>query len=441
MCSVVLKQVVKAPILMAFLLVLGCSESSVIGEDLVESTDFSLNKIDTFKVSMNTIQYDSVVTSENTQLIIGNRQDTELGDFSAAAYFLLSYDGTVVDDAVGSTTTVDEDITYDSITLSLYPADYSLYLDEDGERISITLEQLPSLLNPDGDALYNVYEQTGVTDQETLEVLDAKENYFFDPAHPDPSIEFRLPDELGEALYDSLLEGAEIFSSATEMHEYLNGFRIRLTGENTPILSFAIDSINMQIHATDPRGAQVVNVTYEFGVNGASYFTKVDHTNIPEGLDIEDIEEEVGSNALDNKAYISGLLGYAVKINLNNLRNLLLDGSDFLFTAAELQVSFLDTEHDEFPSTLSGFLIDEDNNAVESGLDLELNAVYDDEYNRDQYYTLDLTAVTSAVINSDKTTELFLMIRTQDFTSSLTSVVLGDQTYDTQIITYTISNN
>lgn len=414
------------------LLFLSCAETSVIGEDLIQSSEFDVSLTDTVAVKLSTLQYDSIITSNTGRLLVGSQQGTELGDIASEVYFLLSYDL--------SNEEVDESITYDSLTLSLWMDGYTLYLqDDEVVRLNLNLDTLASELTfRDDDALYNFSELPGITDapHEPIASLET----FWDKNRI-REVEMRLPDDMGEELFDKMVNDDEILSDADEMYEFLKGFKLYFEEENTPFVGFHTDSIKMTIHATDNSTSPVDHKEYNLSIGAAPHFSKIIHSEIPENLEIEEEDEEVSSVLTNNQSYISGGLGYAAMVDINNAKNLLLDGSDFILARAELSLHWTELEHEDYPSTLSAILINESYVNVAEETVFLLDRVYDEDYHRDNYYTMDVTSIVEFLLDQPSNEKYYILIATEEYNNSMTSVALGDGSLDSELKLYTISNN
>lgn len=409
---------------------MSCSTSSVIGEDFIESNNFDYSIVDTVSLGFNTIKFDSIPTSQSSRFLVGNAVGTEIGDVTSEAFFLLSYN-------YDNNPLVEDHYEYDSITLTLVMDDYTLYLDENGTYQTLKIEQLKGELKlADDGSLYNVSEIEGVTNVPG-DTLGAQE--FFLASDRIRRLEFRLTDSLGLDLFERLLATDEIFGDEEEMYEYLNGFKLSLDGSST--ISFIPDSTRITIYATDNSTSVPSELTYKLEFQRAPYYNRITHSNIPEGLDNVREDEEVSSNLLNDLAYIAGGVGYATLIDLTNVKNVLIPGDEFILAGAELNVRFLETSHEDYPQAIRAQLVNEDYIEVVVSDALYLNRTLDDEYGRDNYYRLNMTTVVDFLLERNNDNQpYYLLITIDEFDSSVTSVLLGDQSLDTELIINTITN-
>ncbi len=417
-----------------FLLLIGlfaCSESSVIGEGFIESLDYELALNNTTELTFSTIRYDSLPTSDVDRLLIGGKTGAEFGDFEAVIYFLLDLNSTDFSE-------YSESLHYDSITFTLPMDGYTAYLDESVLTESVVIEQLADELVylEDEDALYNYSEVGGVTDVAGTVLA---EQAFFWASDRIRDHQVRLPDEFGNDLFERLGDEDEIFSDQGEANEYLKGFKVYLKNADFAV-GLATDSIRFTIHTTDVSTSSQANVDFDFYIGDNPYYCKYLHANVPEALVVEDVEDEVPSDSLENYSYIVGGLGYATKIDLSAVRDLLLDGEDFILANAELQLSWLTHEQDNYPTSLNAQLIDEDFTDLTGGEVFTFDRVYDDEYGRDNYYLLNMATIVESILAQSVGGSYFLLLTTEDFNTTPTFVKLGDQSFSSELNVYTIKN-
>lgn len=418
----------QALLLMCLIWGTSCSESSVIGEDFVQSSDYSITLNSSIPISFSTIRFDSLITSESERLTIGGQNGTVVGDFHTEVYFLLDLRESFVSD----------NLRYDSITLTLPMDGYTLYLDEKTIRATLVVERLPGELEylEDQGALYNYSVVSGVTDQPG-EIL--AEQQFLVAVDRIKDLQIRLPDDLGTDMFTKLKEGDESFKSTQEGYEYLRGFRIYLKDQSF-VAGIQQDSMRMTIHTTDISRSSLSNTDFEFYIGFAPYYSKFFHKNVPNELKVQDLEEEVSSDVLEDRAFVNGGLGYATKIELTNTRDLLLDGEDFILANAEIRLRWYELDLITPPQELTAQLIDNDFAVLSGDQTFRFTKLFDDQYGRDNYYTLDATEILNFILDQTFGGEYFLLLTSENFDTSPTPIVLGDQSLGSKINVYIIKN-
>lgn len=417
-------------LLVASVLLPSCSESSVIGKNFVETNNVELVLNNSIDLDIATIKFDSLITSQANRMLIGGQESTDFGDIQIASYFLLSL-------ADEETISSDDNLQYDSLTLTLPMDGYSLYLEEDIVFESVVVEQLIEELayRDDDPNLYNFSELPGVTD---LAGTVLAEQEFFWASDRIRDLEIRLPDELGRDLFDKFENSDEIFSVQGEANEYLKGFKVSLKNPDFAI-GFAKDSVRLTIHTTDNSTSPRSNIEFDFYIDLTPYFVKYTQTNIPEELDIRELDEEVPSSELANYSYISAGIGYATTVDLTSLRDLLLDGDDFILADVELWIRWFESSHETYPERLTARLVDEDF-ADLIGEPFFLERIIDEEYGRDNYYVVTITSIADFILDQPVGQEYYLLLTTDEYNSSLTSIKLGDRTFSSELNIYTFKN-
>ncbi|MEM9328118.1 MAG: hypothetical protein AAGA85_20795 [Bacteroidota bacterium] len=194
------------------------------------------------------------------------------------------------------------------------------------------------------------------------------------------------------------------------------------------------------VHATNLGSSSRTAVDFEFSISTRPHYSRFEHTDSPTNLEVVDVEDEIPSRLLDDRAFIIGGLGYATKVNLTPVRDLLLDGDDFILVSAELRLRWFDHETNMNPQRLTAQFVNEDFVDLADGQQFSLLQSFDDEYGRDNFYTMDATIIADFILEQPVGAEYYLLLTLDDFQSSLTSVILGDKTFTSTIDIYTIKN-
>ena len=405
---------------------LSCSESSVVGEDFMESSGFSLEVTSSIPLQFSTVRFDSLVTSQSNRTLFGGKSGTPYGDLTMESFFLFELEPF----------TVDEGLRYDSITLTLPMDGYTLYLDEEAVRQTIVVEQLSgelTYLENEGE-LYNYSDIEGATDV-SGDLLARKA--FFWASDRIRDLEIRLPDTFGEHLFVRLKDEHEIFQDTDKANEYLKGLKVYL---ETPdfIVGLAKDSIKLSIHTTD--AGSLSNQDFDFSIGFSPNYTKYTHQNIPQGLVLQDLEDKSISDSLDNRSYLIAGLGYATLIDLTRVRDLIESGDEFILAEAEIRLKWFEQSHGQYPEYLVVQLVDGNYNDLAGGQTFRFNLTHSEENSRDNYYVLNATDIVGFILDQPIGLAYYLFLTLPDFQSTANSVVLGDQLLASEITIYTIKN-
>jgi len=328
-----------------------CLEASVSGEDFIEREAFELSLDSSFPLELSTIRFDSLVTSASDRLLVGGAKDAPFGTTEIVSYFQVNLVGALPTFSL-------EDYRYDSATLTVPMDGYSVYLTEETIPGTLILEQLQGELEylEDESALYNYSEIPGATDL-TGDLMS--ERSFFWSTDRIRELDLRLSDAWGSELFARMQAADDIFRDGTTASEYQRGFRLYL---KDPSFAFGLtkDSLKVTLHLTDQGSSNREILEVDFHIDTRPYYSKVVHSEVPEGLAIENLQDELPSDRLGDLAYIVGGLGYAAKVDSSGVRDLLLDGKDFILVNAELQLRWLEHDSNIYPENLVGLFVDED---------------------------------------------------------------------------------
>ncbi len=428
----------KIPYVLTMLAVLifqiGCRESSVLGDDFIEGAAYELALNNSVELEFTTVRFDSIITSESDRLLLGGQSGTDHGDVSIEPYFSFTLIDTEADGYVEAED-YERTLQYDSLTLTIPMDGYTLYMGDETVSETIVFEQLSSELTylEDEDVLYNYSNLSG-----SGGIVMGETSLFF-ATDRIISLQMRVSDRLGASLFSRLENGDDIFSDQDQASEFLKGFKLSL--HNDPFLfGIDVDSLRLTLHTTDITTSISSNRDFTFFVEAAPYYSRVIHENIPSELLVSEVDDEIPSNALQDRAFIIGGLGYATKINLTRVRNLLLDGEPFIVPQAELKVRWLEQPHDTYPNSLVARLVNEDLIDIANNQSFELIREEDDEYGRDNYYVMDATDVINFIFDEPFGGQYYLLLTLQDLATTPTPVYLGDQSFSSELNIYTIKN-
>lgn len=267
----------------------GCSESSIVGKDLFGEEDFQVSYMDTLLLSLSTIRFDSLPTSDNARLLIGHMTNHLVGDVKAETYFLVSYSSTLAD-------LITEDDSFDSLVLIL-PQDGYIYQNDDLLQQELMVEQLPVELEyRDNGQLYNVSEvifsgEPVLLTRKGVQIAKDRSQAF----------RLRMPDDFGNDLFDYYKEEGELFDDP-EFAEYMKGFRVVLDSTGEPsIIGLQSDSIRLELYYTNHAEVPAVQQTTEFYIGSSPHFAQISNQNIPASLSsLATYDDEVHSKDTDH---------------------------------------------------------------------------------------------------------------------------------------------
>ncbi|MEQ9305394.1 MAG: DUF4270 family protein [Marinoscillum sp.] len=406
-----------------------CVESSTLGEDFLGDDSFEISYSDTIALQLKTLRYDSLPTSTSDRLLLADMSDAVFNSVSTAAYFLMGLpEGDIGEAEV-----------FDSLTFYLPQDGYALGIDEI-QTVTLKLERLHTELDyPESGIYYNFSSPTAVNGGSTV-LFEQQVKFYVDREN---NVTFRLPDELGEQLFDAIRDDSDILESTSEFHQYLKGFRLSIdVNDESVAIGLVADSIRMRIHTTNYEPVPPVPETNDFYVNGSPYFTRYEY-DVPEELStIQSYKDAVSSELTSHASVIYGGMGYAVEVAMPSVANIKLDGErNYVVTGANLKLYPVQSNAD-LPTELTVNYMDEDHVVLSTDAAFSAHLVLDEDHGRDTYYSVDVTGLIEYLMASTsiKTYSLIITLPGDPGSNSLTSLWLGDESFSSELILYTISN-
>lgn len=400
-----------------------CSETSLVGDDFLGENSFGVSYIDTLSLSLSTFRFDSVINSSSERMVLGYQTDSVFTMVHTDGYFSLT---------LPSSYGLLDDHTYDSLTIYLPQDGYELNIDESiSGRLKV--EQLSQEL--ESDSYYNFSTPSAINSATTI-LAEAEVKFFVDR---EENVEVRLDDVLGEWLFEQFQEETDIIASSSELQQYLKGFKISLELESTAAIGFVADSICFRLYSTEEQLTDTEEHIMDMYVSSAIHFNHYSYEMSEEISTIEEYGDRVSSLETGHYSVIHGGLGYGVVVELPTIKDLILLGKDYIVSGALLKIAPVES-HEDLPKTIYATYVDEDLEAVStSQISVSLN--YDRDYGRNTYYAVDISDLIVHDL-TDITTENYSILLTlaADLDNSMTSLWLGDEVYDSELILYTITN-
>jgi hypothetical protein len=406
--------------LFLLLLVYSCDKGDfTIGENFVEPKT-SVILIDTFTVTTSTVLIDSMVTSGDSLLLIGNYSDGILGNVNSKSFFQIG---------LPDEFNIEENDIYDSISLCLQFSGYSY-----GDTtclFSFTVNELIEELETDDQGyLYNTssieYKNEAIA---SLSILP----------HPSRknSITLKLPDLFGKAIFDSIQNNSDIVSSKDLFLNYFKGLAIISNSNNSnSIIGFKATPENLKIRIYYHRFEEIKEDLYcDFPLtNNANQFNEISHDfsgTMLEGLVNQ--KNSLPSTKTNNVTFLLGGVGLLPKIQFPFLQEMMyFDRGEIL--KAELVIK---PEHKSYsffnlPQNLLLYSANKHNYFSSAITNLDGDIVYsrlalDELYNENTSYTFDISSyILSSLKNGFYDAENGLFISTQSslYTNLITRLIL-----------------
>ncbi|HEY5369356.1 MAG TPA: DUF4270 family protein [Hanamia sp.] len=395
------------------------------GENFVSNNTTQINYVDTSTIEMSTIYVDSFVTSGNGALFTGFYKDPQFGKVNAESYARFD---------LPSSFNIPVGATFDSIEVILKPTKgfygdttvpYSIAVSQLSSSITFPLNQL---------VFYNI--NNWPYNPESL----ATKSLYFKPASTD-TISIRLPDAVGQDLFNKLYTHAGEVSSNPLFNDYFKGLAFTASGSGNKLMIGFDDSVTMRLHYKEP-GVINQDVYLEFQISplnyGFSHIT-IDRT----GTAIASLSHnnnQIFSDQSGNASFSQFITGSMVKIRFPYLRTLMNLPNFVKIISAQLIVKPVDNSY-SYPFALPPYLqlstTDQYNQAGAPLLNPTSasnqqqstqygNLVIDNLYGTETQYTYDVTSYLQAQIQIEQNNKNGLLVIPPTPGTIFNRVVIGD---------------
>ena len=295
-----------------------CNSDIDTGEFVVGSDNLSVNNkiilIDTATVEVSTINFDSLVTSGQSRILLGTYNDPVFGKVTSDSYFQLSSSSYNLQTT--SSDTEGANYVFDSIRMVLLPDKY--YYGDTTQVQSISVHRLLQKVKQNAENDDNFYNNSSLNyDPVSL----GSTSFTSKPIRQD-SVFVKLDDAFGDAFFQKLKK-REIVTTE-EFVEYFKGLVIRSTSANSSgVMGYQISSM-LQLYYSKKVTDSKTSILKEFTIDDVSkQFNRVslDRT----GTIIKDLPgttERLSSNLTENKSFIQSGTGLACRIDFPNIKEL-----------------------------------------------------------------------------------------------------------------------
>lgn len=202
-----------------------CQTDNLEGDFVVGSDYLSINNkvllIDTLTVEVSTINFDSLITSNQSRLLIGNYTDPILGKVKSESYFELTPDNYVIGSNNSDTETVN--YVFDSIAMILR---YDRYYYGDTTKVqTINIHQLTQKVKPnvDDDSFYN----NSALSYDSKSI--GSRTFYPKPIGKD-SVNIQMDATFGKNLFEKLKNNE--FTNVDDFNDYFKGIVIKPSTAN-----------------------------------------------------------------------------------------------------------------------------------------------------------------------------------------------------------------
>jgi Domain of unknown function (DUF4270) len=427
------------------LLFFSCEDPSVLsGDKSFIRSKLQTVFIDTFSVKLSTTLIDSIPTSNNNLLLVGNYQDSFLGKVSASTYF-----------QVGATPLtqgfqrlpIESNSKYDSIGLILHYTRYSY--GDTTQSITFNVHELTKQLtfrplpqfpveNPSIYNLANAIYNTSTSDFEPIP-LTTKITV---PRPYQDSLYIPLPLAFGKVWFDSAKadvikeRATSIFTNSSRFIDYFKGLHINSKNSGASIVGFSFAKSKIRLYYSRSTESNNTQANLDFPlINNQLQFNSITPDRSATVLSGLKRRQSIPSSATGNVSFVQSGTGITTRVELptvkgflNDKRIVLLDAYLEVFPVQNTYVA------NRPPTTLVLFTTDKSNVAtgiippVERSTYLSSNIFYDFEYGRNTRYTFTLTNYISSQLLTETSSIAPFLIGTvaPSLANEINRVVIGD---------------
>ncbi|MFV5698326.1 DUF4270 family protein [Flavobacterium sp. ZT3R17] len=408
-----------------------CNSDSDTGEFVVGSDYLSVNNkvilIDTLTVDVATINFDSLVTSSQSRILVGNYDDPIFGKVKSDSYFQMSAASYSLYNE--SSDTDAPNYVFDSIKLVLKEDKY--FYGDTTKVQSLSIHKLTQKVKPNLDD-NNFYNNSSLNyDAESLGSISFKPK----PNSKD-SVVVKLNNEFGNALFLKLKKHE--ISTFDEFTEYLKGFVIKSTsGNSSSIIGFNMSSA-LRLYYSKYLGDSETSLIKNFSVLDVSkQFNNVtlDRT----GTQIQDLpisSSRLSSLQTGNKAFIQSGTGIACRVDFPNIKQLKYLSENGAIVDAELIIKPVNnTYSDTYPlvDSLRVFVGDKLNRIKGTLNTIAGKPVYailnktSDEFNENIGYSISIGSFLQSEMLKESDSKSSLILTLPSISKAVDRLVLGDQ--------------
>ncbi|MCC9073009.1 DUF4270 domain-containing protein [Flavobacterium sp. F-65] len=298
--------------------VVSCNTDADAGEFVVGSDYLSIgNKvilIDTLTVDMSTINFDSLVTSSQNRILLGNYDDPIFGKVKSDSYLQLLANDYKLN--IEDSDTNLPNYVYDSIAMILK---YDNYFFGDTTQIqTLDIHRLTQKVKPNKEDK-NFYNNSTLTyAPESLGMISYKPR----PTEKD-SINIRMNDAFGSELFQKLKKREVV--NLDEFTEYLKGIVLTSTGaSSSSVIGFKGATSVVRLYYSKYQGDAETSLVKDFSILDATkQFNAItlDKTGtIIQNLPIS--SSKLSSSQTENKGFIQSGTGIACRIDFPNIKQL-----------------------------------------------------------------------------------------------------------------------
>jgi hypothetical protein len=449
------------PVLSVCIFVLSCSSEEYfkIGTNWVD-TNMKLVYIDSCRAKLSTVRIDSTPTYNQGVILVGKYEDVNTavpgekltGTIKATSYIEVSNPSTTTDLGINTF--------FDSIVIEMrfngaymgdtVNQDMHLFVHQLEERI-----QAPDVVV--GMEMYYNTTSFAYNPEPLAEAIfpmrpgNTASGITIDGGITIEPVRIKLPDALGQELFDSIANKADIFDSNEKFLDHFKGLVFVAGDEIGTIVGFKADTtfkINLYYHVQEEFKTEKV---ITFSINTRNQFNNIitDRTGtnlLPERF----TDNEIESHLTGNMAFISAGDGLYTKIEFPDLHNILLMSTYGIVERAILEIRPVYGTYQEYTPVPLSLSIAASNVSGESestltdsqGQSQTGNLIIDPQFWDNTLYTFDVTAFVHNQMSAPANQKLYLTLKlsSNEMQNSTTRLVIGDSNHSIRVGNVTYDN-
>lgn len=412
------------------LTIVSCGTDTDAGEFVVGSDYLAVNNkvilIDTLTVEMSTINFDSLVTSNKSRILVGNYDDPLFGKVKSNSYFQLASDSYSL---ISTTDTETANYVFDSISMILKYDNY--YYGDTTKVQTFDIHRLTQKVKPntDDDSFYN--NSALSYSSESLGTISYKPR----PLEKD-SINIKMDAAFGEALFQKLKK-REI-TDFDSFKEYLNGLvLVPTTTNSSSVIGFNLSS-KVRLYYSKYQGDAEDSFIKDFTVtDAAKQFNAISLDK--SGSLIQNLpasNSKLSSLLTNNQGYIQSGTGVACRIDFPNIKQLKYISDNGAIVDAELILKPVNNSYSEkypLPDSLQVYVADKLNRisgTLNTSASIPLYAILNkasDEFNENVLYSLSVGNFLQKEMLKQSDSRSSLVFTLPTISKAVNRLVLGDQ--------------
>ena len=379
------------------LLILICScEQEGDFSPIDDGSDIEVLSIDTLTLEISTVYLDSIITQNSGSVLIGNTFSEELGHLSSTGYMQF---------VPGSTILPDDEDTYDSLGLTIYPYRNTF---GKGSQQKFSIYRVKQDYEPADDFFYQF---------DKLEVFPAPiGNFTLDLNEDDnDSIYISLDDALGLELFKEAQQSGSFFEDNDDFLDFFKGIAIIPDDASIPFASsIPFNSLNIRLELFYTRDQEefTQEETIRFDLNPqATHFHHIDTDR--QNTTLKNIETlgELSSRNANNKSFLQASSALVTRIRIPYLHKIEEAFPKFFIAFSSLIIEPVANSFDSdepLPESLSLYYLNKFDNlnaALTQGAFLPASVgilEYDQEFEENTNYEIDLTGIIPQLMQEPK---------------------------------------